>query len=115
MLAAFLSNSGFEVLEASDGESALDMAATQSRPLDLLITDIVMPGMRGQELARRLAERQPDLRVLFISGYLGDDGTLVGVREDAMILPKPFMPRDLLNKVQEALGARPGRPRAAQT
>ena len=68
----FLRRQGYDVLVASGGAEALEIAATAGRPLDLLFTDVMMPGMNGFELAERLRRLQPDIKVLFVSGYTGD-------------------------------------------
>src|SRR5690606_14119864 len=60
---------GYAVLTARGGREALDAAARFGRPIDLLVTDVVMPGLSGVDVARRLRARQPDLRVLYVSGY----------------------------------------------
>ena len=68
----FLRRQGYNVLVASGGAEALDIAAAAGRPLDLLFTDVMMPGMNGFELAEHLRRRQSDIKVLFVSGYTGD-------------------------------------------
>lgn len=92
------------MLEAAAGAEALDVCRHHEGPIDLVITDVVMPGMNGRELAARLTDLVPDARVLFISGYTG--GVLVehGVLEAGTeFLQKPFSPHRLTQKVREAL------------
>src|SRR5262249_30283080 len=89
--ARMLRRTGYAVLTAADGPEALQLVAEHQGPIDLLVSDVVMPRMLGREVAERLQEVQPDLRVLYVSGYaepiLGSKGTLEpGVR----LLEKPF-------------------------
>ncbi len=96
--------SGYTVLEARDGEDALHVAADQRAPIDLVLTDVVMPRLGGRELVRRLVVHQPDLKILYMSGYtddaLGDHGVL---EPGAVLLQKPFMPHELARKVRQVL------------
>jgi two-component system, cell cycle sensor histidine kinase and response regulator CckA len=81
--------------------------AEREGPFELLITDVVMPGMSGWVLGKRLSERWPDLRVLYISGYTEDvmkDGGVVG--QGLPFLQKPFLPADLLGAVRKLLDSR---------
>ncbi len=95
-----LERGGFNVLTAEDAESALALAAEHGDEIDVLVTDIMMPGMDGVEMAHRMVERLPGLPVLFVSGYasatLPDEGTLAAAR----FLPKPFTMRELLGAVR---------------
>jgi two-component system, cell cycle sensor histidine kinase and response regulator CckA len=100
-----LQEGGYNVLEARHPGEALLVAERQGEDgLDLLLTDVVMPHMSGPQLAQRLREHQPDLRVLFISGY-ADDATLRhGVqRNEVFFLQKPFTPEVLARRVRETL------------
>jgi signal transduction histidine kinase len=99
-----LAGQGFRVLAAAGGDEALALMRQGRGPVDLLITDVVMPGMGGQELADRLQAVRPGLRVLFVSGYGAD---LLGSEEAAgrAFLPKPFTPNQLLRKAREVLSA----------
>ena len=65
----FLKKCGYSVIEARDGLSAVDAASKHSGPIDLVVTDVVMPGMGGGQLAELLAEKHPNIKVLFMSGY----------------------------------------------
>jgi signal transduction histidine kinase/ActR/RegA family two-component response regulator len=100
----YLESSGFRVLEAPSGDQALQVAEEHKGPIQLLITDVVMPGMSGRELAERLVEQRPAIRVLYMSGYTDDavirHGILAG--RDAF-LQKPFSLQTLANKVRETL------------
>ena len=101
---------GYEVHEAPSGDDAL--AAWE--PCDLLLTDVVMPGMSGHELAARAAELDPSLRVVFMSGHTDDDVVLEGARErEIAFVQKPFTRAALLRTVAEALGDRSGGSAAA--
>ena len=98
---------GYRVMRANDGPSALELAASVDGKVDLLLTDIVMPGMTGRELAQALAARHPALRVLFMSGYTDDAVVRRGVLEEGMpYLQKPFSPDVLALKVREVLDRR---------
>jgi two-component system cell cycle sensor histidine kinase/response regulator CckA len=102
--ARVLARGGYTVVEASGGEQALELAA--DRRIDLVITDLVMPGMSGRVLADRLRSGRPELRVLFMSGFTAEaiaaDGILDG---DARFLPKPFPPAALLRAVRRLIDA----------
>ncbi len=99
-----LERSGFDVMEAENGADALVMARDAGRPIDLLVTDVVMPILGGLELATALAGEQPDIRILFISGYneeaIHQHGVLLPGSE---FLPKPFSPDELRQKVRDIL------------
>ncbi|MGD0485315.1 MAG: ATP-binding protein [Gemmatimonadales bacterium] len=101
---------GYTVLEAPDGDAALQLAAGSegARAIDLLLTDVVMPGLSGRVLAERLVAQRPGLRVLYMSGYTDDAIGLDGVLEPGLhYLQKPFAPDVLARKVREVLdGAR---------
>ncbi|MCA9968581.1 MAG: response regulator, partial [Anaerolineales bacterium] len=95
---------GYDVLEARNGREALALAAQHPRPIDLLLTDVVMPEMSGREVAQRLKARQPALKVIFMSGYMDDavvrHGLLLG---QVQFLSKPFARSALATKVREVL------------
>jgi two-component system, cell cycle sensor histidine kinase and response regulator CckA len=100
-----LSNAGFHVLEARSGTEAASMLDSIHTPLDLLITDIIMPGMIGPDLARLVTERFPETRVLYITGYATHSAVPAGfLQEDDALLQKPFLPEQLLAKVYDRLG-----------
>lgn len=106
MIACVLRDAGYEVLEAADGVAALELVSSDERPVDLLVTDLVMPRMGGDELARHMFERQPALRVLFVSGCTGDCDTNAELLANASVLPKPFTLKELLTRVEQLLCAR---------
>src|SRR5437879_3285789 len=109
---AFLESYGFRVSSAPCGEAALEIAARHSGMFDLLLTDVVMPGMNGRLLAEELSRRQPGLKVLFMSGYT--DSFIAGhgvLQECTNLLPKPLTEEMLISKVREVLdGARKSLP-----
>lgn len=105
-----LEQHGYRVYPATDGADGLAVAERLDT-LDLLLTDVVMPGLTGPQLASELAARRPGLRVLFMSGYLGDTmGPGLVVPPGAPLLRKPFTPTTLLEAVHRVLdGESPGR------
>jgi two-component system cell cycle sensor histidine kinase/response regulator CckA len=103
-----LTRCGYAVLEAATGEEALAIAERHGGPIRLLVTDVVLPGLNGREVAERLQVERKGLRVLFMSGYNEDAVLAAGVRQAAVdFLDKPFTPRQLEEKVEELLGAAP--------
>ncbi|MFI5180677.1 MAG: PAS domain S-box protein [Thermoanaerobaculia bacterium] len=101
-----LDASGYKVLEASNGEEALEIAHGLGGAIHLVVTDVVMPEMSGRELAERLRSQAPFLRVLFVSGYTDDAVIRHGVVDGReSFLQKPFSPLTLAKKVREALDA----------
>ncbi len=100
----FLEGSGFKVLAAGNGEEAIRMAAAHSGKIDLLLTDVIMPGINGRVLAEHLVRRYPDLKVLYMSGYTDSFIAGHGVLEQGThLLHKPFTEEALLTKVREVL------------
>ena len=98
---------GYEVLLADGGRSAIATFETSERPVDLLLTDVIMPDLTGPVVAERLRKRRPDLPVLFISGF--HDADLVQrfvTSKGFTLLPKPFTMEALLRVVEQALGYR---------
>jgi two-component system cell cycle sensor histidine kinase/response regulator CckA len=101
-----LTDRSYRVLEAGGGAEALQLAAAYAHPIHLLVTDVVMPGMRGTELARRLLEQRPELPVLYASGYTEDAVVRGGLESKSAFLGKPYVAETLLDKVQELLGTK---------
>jgi len=102
-----LESKGYKVLEAENGEAALQIVATHSGKIDMLITDVVMPGMSGRELSARLCASRPQTKVLYLSGYTEDAIVHEGVVDpDTAFLQKPFTLQMLSRKVREVLGER---------
>jgi CheY-like chemotaxis protein len=92
------------VLEASSGNDAIRVAAEHTGHISLLVTDVVMPRMSGRELARRLADSRPDMKVLYVSGYTDDAIVRHGILDSGVVfLQKPFSPDALARKVAETL------------
>jgi two-component system cell cycle sensor histidine kinase/response regulator CckA len=113
---AFLEGAGFKVTSAENGEQALSIAAAHSRNFDLLLTDVVMPGMNGRVLAEGLTRRQPGLRVLYMSGYT--DSFIAGhsvLEAGTELIQKPFTEETLIRKVREVLNEGRGRAVATET
>ena len=107
----YLEKQGYKVIDAADGAVAMQIAVAHEAPIHLLLTDVIMPGMNGRELAQRISEIRPNVKVLYMSGYtenvIGHDGTLDA---DVRLLQKPFTLRDLKNMVREVLDATPTPP-----
>jgi two-component system cell cycle sensor histidine kinase/response regulator CckA len=97
-----LEQSGFTVLEAQGGLEAMEVARTHTGSIDLLLTDIVMPGINGREVARNLTLARPGLKVVYMSGYSGFGNRGLDMQED-VLLSKPFTRDALLSKVYEVL------------
>src|SRR5229473_2598307 len=99
-----LERHGYTVLEAPSAEAALDIVTRYSGAIHLLLTDVVMPGLNGRELANRLAGLRPDAKVIFMSGYTDDAVTRHGVLEPgSAYVQKPFTPDAIARKVREVL------------
>jgi PAS domain S-box-containing protein len=102
-----LQNSGFRVIEAEDGKAAVRTSSRYTGVLNLLLTDVVMPGMSGAELAHQLAQTRPETKVLFMSGYTDDLIAYHGILEQGkMFIEKPFDLNSLITKVREVLRIR---------
>ncbi len=102
----FLAGNGYQVLTAASGEEALQAAAEHRSPIQLLLTDVVMPGMNGRALAENLGALQPGIKVLYMSGYTDSAIAGHGVLEPGTyLLHKPFTEETLLRKVREVLDA----------
>jgi PAS domain S-box-containing protein len=104
----FLEKQGYNVIEAADGARAMQIALAHQGVIHLLLTDVIMPGMNGRELAQRISEIRPQTKILYMSGYtenvIGHNGTLdAGVR----LLQKPFTLRELKSKVRQVLDSTP--------
>jgi CheY-like chemotaxis protein len=107
MIEEILEEQGYTVLAAADGRTALDLARAHAGPLQLLLTDVVMPGMNGRELAERLGALRPGIRALFMSGY--SDGSITDrglLATGASLIQKPFSGDALKLAVRKALEQR---------
>ena len=100
----FLASNGYRVLEAQDGGEALQVCEKHRGPIHLLVTDVVMPGMSGRDLAVRLAGQRPEMKVIYMSGYTDDTIVQHGVLEEGILfLQKPFSLDELASVVREGL------------
>jgi len=110
LVCEILRESGYVVLSANSGADAMEIIAEHIKPIDLLITDVVMPEMSGPELANTLRRARGEMRVLYMSGY-SDDSVLVrqGLPENSAFIRKPYTPQQFLQKVRETLDAAPRR------
>jgi PAS domain S-box-containing protein len=107
MARQYLENQGYSLLEAADGAAALQICVAHRGPIHLLLTDVIMPGMNGRELAQRLAALRPEAKVIYMSGYtenaIGHNGTLdAGIT----LLQKPFTLQSLKEKIREVLDSK---------
>jgi CheY-like chemotaxis protein len=104
LVSAMVGQFGYDVLTADSGEHAITLYKNNKGPIDLLITDVIAPGMSGPMLADKLTELQPGLKVLYISGY---DNTHVVqayvVEKGHALLTKPFTLEEMQNKVRDLL------------
>jgi two-component system cell cycle sensor histidine kinase/response regulator CckA len=99
-----LSAAGYTVLAAPNGAAALELAEQHPEAIHLLLSDVVMPGMLGDELAAHLHERRPAVKVLFMSGYAGDLMNRYGVLQAGVtVLPKPFTKAELLTGIRSII------------
>ncbi len=104
LVSTVLVESGYRVLEAADGQAALALAAEMTNSIDLLISDVVMPDMRGPELVQRILAARPGIRTLLISGYADNSASNRGDFSSSVpFLQKPFSPEALMHKVREVL------------
>ena len=106
LLAGTLRREGYHVLEAANGMDAIAVAATHQAPIQLMVSDVLMPGMNGPDLYDRLVIQRPDLKVLFISGYA--DHAVLNLellKTGNAFLGKPFTRGDLLNKIRLLIDA----------
>jgi CheY-like chemotaxis protein len=99
---SILEQSGYTVLEASNGLEAVDIATDYSGPIHLLLTDMVMPGMNGRAVAEKVGRLHPGIRVAYMSGYTGFS-TRETANLNAVIIAKPFTRNILLQKLSETL------------
>jgi CheY-like chemotaxis protein len=104
LMRQMLERAGYQVLAAADGPSALRVSEAHASPIQLLLTDVVMPGMSGPDLAAALARSRPEMKVLFMSGYTDDTVLRHGVlTQERFLIQKPFSSADLTRKLREVL------------
>jgi CheY-like chemotaxis protein len=101
---------GYTVLAAGDGVEALATVEVHAGPIDLVVTDVIMPRMSGPDLVGQLRSRQPGIRVLYVSGYTADQlRAQADLGREEILLAKPFTSESLLRKVREVLDRPPVR------
>jgi CheY-like chemotaxis protein len=105
LVCLMLVQNGYRVLEARDGHHALRVCETHPQPIQLVLTDLVMPHMQGAELAERLCRVRPDLRILLMSGYTGEPMAERLGRNPVAFLSKPFTSVELVDKIRQVLDA----------
>ena len=106
VVSRILERAGYRVLVAAGGDEAMAMCERTPTPIDALVTDVVMPGMGGRELADCVAERFPDIKVLFMTGFTDDEFLRRGILDQGRdIMVKPFSPKDLLRRLRDILNA----------
>lgn len=99
-----LQRQGFSILTAGDGSEAVALSGCHDGPIDLLLTDVVMPCMGGREAADLIRKQRPTIRIIYMSGYSEEMFRLQGESEvDAAFLGKPFTPDDLRRKIRQVL------------
>jgi CheY-like chemotaxis protein len=99
---------GYAILEAPNGETALRLAAKHHGPIHLLLTDVIMPGLSGRQLAEQLVQLRPDMKVLYASGYADQAIVHHGILDsDIAYLQKPFTPETLARRVRQVLDSSP--------
>ena len=104
----YLQMCGYSVIEAENGHTALELASMHAGPVQLLMTDVVMPGISGRELADRVKRLRPEIKILYMSGYTDQAVVHHGILEsDAILLQKPFTLAALASKLRELLNATP--------
>ena len=103
LVASALRHDGYTLLLASSADEALQLADAHDGPLDLLLTDAIMPGKSGIELANVMCARRPGLPIIIMSGYTEEDLSSAGLAEPVSLLQKPFTPRELRRRIREIL------------
>ncbi|MGA3074660.1 MAG: response regulator [Bryobacteraceae bacterium] len=105
LVCVMLVENGYRVLEARDGHHALRVSEARPEPIQLVLTDVVMPNMKGAELAERLRRARPDLRILLMSGYAEESAIQRVGRDPVAFLSKPFTSVELVEKIRQVLDA----------
>lgn len=100
-----LTQQGFHVIQAADGTEALEVASAYADPVHLLLADVIMPKVNGLVLAERLLQERPDIRVVYMSGYV-EGSMLLAKRPESIVLQKPFTPDSLIKAVRQELASK---------
>ncbi len=100
---AFLEDSDYRIYLAGSGRQALEICNRLQGAIDLLLTDVRMPGMNGPELHDRIVNRFPGVKVLFMSGFSAAEAMRFGVPEDAALIVKPFRPAELMQRIRHLI------------
>ena len=104
MVSHSLAARGYRLFEAESGEAALSLHyAHENEDIDILLTDIMMPGINGRQLAERMVEMRPSLKIVYMSGYIEDEALRNSLRSQDRFLPKPFSPSTLIKSIQEVI------------
>ena len=103
LVASALRHDGYRLLLAGSADEALIMSDTHNGPIDLLLTDAMMPGKSGVELANLMTLRRPGIPVIIMSGYTEETLEVPGLKEPIALLQKPFTPRELRRRIREVL------------
>jgi CheY-like chemotaxis protein len=109
LLSNLLRMNGYRVLTAKDGESAIVIAKSHNGPIELLLTDIVMPKMSGVEAAQKIRSIRPNMRIIYMTGYAEEAFLLTKSVNDDVLLEKPVAPATLFGKIRELLDQSPRR------
>ena len=99
-----LMQQGFHVIEAGDGAEALEVASAYVQPIDLLLTDVIMPKVNGLVLAQELLQERPGIRVLYMSGYV-EKSILLAKHPESILIQKPFTPETLIAAVRQVFAS----------
>jgi len=102
-----LRQAGYKVVTAPGAEELRALVSEYSDPVDLLLTDVIMPGLGGQELVALVKRRWPDIRILYMSGYSSEE--IDNLDRDAGFLQKPFTPGELMKKIADLFNANAGK------
>jgi polar amino acid transport system substrate-binding protein len=104
LITSILAHAGYDVIEAEDGEAAIEQFRAHKDRITLILMDMIMPGKNGQEAYEEISRLKPGVKVLYVSGYTADFMKNRGVSEERVnLMLKPILPRDLMQKVREML------------